>query len=190
MNAMMNNRVKDSNLFGCSDFARELPDLILVPGAMPSAAAATHLRECPPCAEEYLSYQGTFTLLDGWQAPEPSPFFAQKMAVRLREEQAAPQMGWLERAQTSLNLNTGRHFRPMLAGALALLMVAGGGGLSLVSSLNSTGSTAVRPTTSATVEDLQILDRNEQAFQQMDVLQQEEDNAAQSTQDAPVQPHS
>ncbi len=31
---------------------------------------------------------------------------------------------------------------------------------------------------SATVNDLQILDRNEQAFQQMDALQQDDDNGA------------
>jgi hypothetical protein len=167
--------------FNCSNFQNELPDLVLTPGAMPSPAAAAHLRECPPCTDEYLSFQGTFAALDTWTAPEPSPYFDQKLAVRLREEQAAPPMGWFERLQTSLTLNTGRNFRPMLAGALALAMVVGGGSMYLP-------FLGTAPTPSATVNDLQILDRNEQAFQQLDVLQQDEDSAGtQTQQDAPVQ---
>ena len=160
----------------CRSFQDELPELILTPGATPSLAAVAHMRVCPPCAEEYLSFQSTFSLLDTWKAPAPTPYFDQKLAVRLREEQAAPSMGWLERLTTRFQLNTGRNFRPALAGALALVLVVGGGSFA-----GLTPSRQLHPVqASATVDDLQILDRNEQAFQQMDTLQQEDENNNQS----------
>ena len=163
-----------NTLNDCKIFQNELPDLVLTPGAKPSPAAVAHLRACPPCAEEYLSFQGTFSLLDTWTAPTPSSYFDQKLAVRLREEQAAPPMGWFERLTTRLQLNTGRSFRPAMAGALALVLVVAGAG-------SFAGITATHPIqASATVNDLQILDHNEQAFQQMDALQQDDDNGTQN----------
>ena len=161
-------------MMDCRSFSKELPDLVLTPGARPSPAALAHLRTCPPCAEEYVGFQKTFSLLDSWQVAEPSPYFDQKLAVRLREEQAAPRMGWLERMQTRLLLNTGRNFRPAMAGALALALVVGGGSYAGVNGVFQHGSTTQA---SAAVNDLQILDRNEQAFQVMDELQQDENSA-------------
>lgn len=157
----------------CKAFQNELPDLVLTPGARPSLAAVAHMKSCPPCAEEYLSFQQTFSLLDTWKAPEPTPYFDQKLAVRLREEQAAPRIGWVERLTTRLQLNTGRNFRPAMAGALALALVAAGAG-------SFAGFAPAHPIeASATVNDLQILDRNEQALQQIDALQQDDDNGTQ-----------
>lgn len=155
----------------CKNFKNELPDLVLTPGARPTVAAVAHMRDCPPCAQEYLSLQDTFSTLDSWNAPEPTPYFDQKLAVRIREEQVAPRMSWLERLQTRLLFNTGRNFRPAMASALAVALLAGGGGFVGVNARHA-GQPAA---TSATVNDLQILDRNEQAFQQMDELQQDED---------------
>lgn len=166
----------------CKSFQTELPDLVLTPGARPSLAAVAHMKSCPPCAEEYLSFQETFAALDRWHAPEPTPYFDQKLGVRLREQQANPRMGFFESLYTRLTLNTGRSFRPAMAGALALALVAGGGSYLGLSNLHS----AV-PQASATVNDLQILDRNEQAFQQLDVLQQDDDTpAGNSTDDPPI----
>ena len=152
----------------CKTFQDELPELVLTPGATASTAAVAHLKVCPPCTEEYLSFQETFRTLDAWVTPEPTPYFDQKLAVRLREEQAAPRMGWLERLTTSVQLNTGRNFRPMVAGALALALIVGGGSVVGVNSFQQIQA----PQTSATVQDLQILDRNDQALQQLDRLQQ------------------
>jgi hypothetical protein len=169
----------------CTDFKNELPDLIMTPNAQPSLAAVAHLKDCPPCTEEYLSFQRTFAVLDTWTAPEPSVYFDQKMYVRLREEQAAPKMGWFESLMTRLQFNTGRQFRPAMAGALALALIVGGGSFAGLSGIRQQPVQA-----SATVDDLQILDRNEQAFEQLDQLQQDEDSGPQSTDDsgAPVQP--
>lgn len=167
----------------CKEFQNELPDLILTPGAQPSPAAAAHLSVCPPCTEELRSFTETFAVLDTWTVPAVSPYFDQKMHVRLREEQAAPRMGWLESLKARFLYNTGRQFRPAMAGALALALLAGGGGL-LGYDL-SAGKPAQPAEASATVQDLQILDRNATAFQQLDQLQQDEDNTApQSAPDA------
>ena len=164
----------------CKNFQNELTDLVLTPGATPSLAAVAHLKVCPPCTEEYLSFQRTFSLLDTWTAPEPTPYFDQKLAVLLREEQAAPRMGWFESLATRLRFNTGRNFRPAVAGALALALIVGGGSVATIG----------RPApvqASATVTDLQILDRNEQAFKQLDELQQDDSSGAQTDPGATTQ---
>ncbi len=158
----------------CKTFQSELPDLVLTPGSRASVAAVAHMRSCPPCAEEYTSFQHTFAALDAWQAPAPTPYFDQKLHVRLREEQANPRMGFFEKLYTRMMFNTGRNFRPAMAGALALALIAAGGG----SYVGLNTHAAPVPQASATVNDLQILDRNEQAFQQLDALQQDEDTPA------------
>jgi hypothetical protein len=165
------------NNMDCKSFESELMDLVLTPDSTPSVAAVAHMKACPPCAEEYVSFQQTFSLLDTWKAPEPTPYFDQKLAVLLREEQAAPRMSWFESLMTRMRLNTGRSFRPAMAGALSLALLVGGG--SVLVPLH--GNQPVPA--SAAIKDLQILDRNEQAFQQLDELQQEDDNGSQPSQD-------
>ena len=158
----------------CKACQSALPDLLLEPvdaqGAVVKgrlSEARAHLAACAACAQELASLEATFALLDSWDAPEVSPYFDQKMAVRLREEQAAPAAGWFERLRDRLLLNTGRQFRPALAGALALVLIVGGGGFGI-----SNFTHAVQA--SATVNDLQILDKNEKALQQMDQLLQDD----------------
>jgi hypothetical protein len=163
----------------CKTFETELMDLVLVPDSTPSVAAVAHMKSCPPCAEEYVSFQQTFSLLDTWKAPEPTPYFEQKLAVLIREEQASPRMGWFESLMTRMRLNTGRNFRPAMIGALSLALIAGGGSVLVVAPFPGSHPDQA----SATVKDLQILDRNEQAFQQLDELQQDDENRVQPTQD-------
>ncbi len=116
--------------------------------------------------------KATFALLDTWKAPDPSPYFDQKLAVRLREEETLAPAGWFERLKSRFLFNTGRQFRPALAGALALILLVGGG---TVASL--TGFPHSAPETSATVQDLQILDKNAQTLQTMDQLLQDDSPA-------------
>ena len=105
-----------------------LPNLIFDPAAPENAAARAHIAACGRLRNSDLaSLQATLSLLDTWQAPGVSPYFDQKLAVRLRELQSAPPAGWFEQLKTRLLLNTGRHLRPALAGALALVLVAAGG---------------------------------------------------------------
>ena len=160
-----------NRLTSCKDCRSILPDLLLDPAASSNAAARAHLESCPACNEEFRSLQATLYLLDAWQAPEPSPYFDQKLTVRLREEQAAPPAGWFERLRTRLTLNTGRQFRPAVAGALALVILLGGGTAANI----STRRVIANP--SATVNDLQILDKNAQALQTMDQLLQDDSSS-------------
>ena len=150
----------------CQDCKFALSDLLLDPEAPSNAAALAHMESCAPCRKEFNSLQATFDLLDTWQAPEPSVYFDQKLAVRLREAQAGPPAGWFERLRSRLLFNTGRQFRPALAGALALVLLVGGGAIADLSGLHYFS----KPAVSATVNDLQILDKNAQALQTMDQL--------------------
>ncbi len=153
----------------CKNCQSVLLDLLLDPGAPSNAAARSHIESCTECNREFKSLEATFALLDTWKAPEPSPYFDQKLAVRLREEQARAPEGWFERLKSRLLFNTGRQFRPALAGALALALIVGGGTFANLSSLGHS-----TPQASAAVQDLQILDKNDQALQAMDQLLQDD----------------
>jgi hypothetical protein len=156
----------------CKTCKSAMPDLLLDPTSAASADARVHLNSCVACQEELASLQSTFALLDMWEAPEPSPYFDQKFAVRLREEQATPPASWFERLQSRLLFNTGRQLRPVLIGSMALVLVLGGGTFAGISSLSPHEEKAE---VSATVGDLQILDKNDLAMQQMDQLLQDDD---------------
>jgi len=163
----------------CTTCKAALPDLLLDPASV-NTGAREHMSACPGCAAEFAELQATFELLDAWEAPEVSPYFDQKLAVRLREEQQAPPASWLERLRSRLLFNTGRQFRPAMVGAMALLLVAGGGGVG-ISTLSHPKSA---PEFSATVNDLQIVDKNEQALEQVDQLLQ--DDSPDDSSDAPT----
>ena len=155
----------------CHTCQAELPELLLDP-AIDSHAVHAHLAACPDCQKEFASLKATFALLDAWQAPEPSLYFDQKLAVRMREELANPPEGFFERMRSRLLFNTGRQFRPALVGTMALLILLSGGTFAGLSTLPDHHAAKVQA--SATVDDLQILDKNDQAIQQMDQLLQED----------------
>lgn len=163
----------------CRSCQSALPDLLLDPNSRSNAAARIHLAQCAACAQELKSLEATFDLLDSWGAPEPSSYFDQKLSVRLREEQSLAPAGWLELLKSRLLFNTGRQFRPAMAGALALALVVGGGTYANLSSSQPDIEA------SATVQDLQILDKNDQALQTMDQLLQE-DSAVDDGTAAPI----
>jgi hypothetical protein len=160
-----------------------LPDLLLDPAGPVAASAQLHLDACPACKQEFHALQATFNLLDTWEAPEPSTYFDQKLAVRLREEQSAPPESWFERLRDRILFNTGRQFRPALTGALALALLVGGGTAANLFSHPSGRRANYGSSYSATVNDLQILDKNAQALQTMDQLLQDD-----SSEEAPAPP--
>ena len=152
----------------CPEMKRKMPDWLFEP--LPEEGQS-HLAACPGCAEELASLKKTWDLLDEWQAPEPSAFFDAKLFARLREEQAKPSAGWLERTQAWLLYRSNLQFRPLAAGALATVLVVGGG---TFAALNY--ATPPPPDTSATVRDLQSYDGNAQVFQQLNALDGDEDS--------------
>jgi anti-sigma factor RsiW len=158
----MNNEMKKIDCKSCRE---HLADLLLDESyAAKRPDIAAHMAACPECSVELAELQSTFALLDQWHAPEPSAFFDTKLKARLREAAASEPEGIWERMRSFLQFSTGRGLRPAMAGALALAMVASGGGF-LISSYQRP---VVAP--SAAVNDLRILDNNAQALQQMDQL--------------------
>ncbi len=163
----------------CHNCQSVLPELLLDPAAASNAEARAHIEGCAPCREELRSLEATFALLDDWKAPEPSPYFDQKLAVRLREAQAESPEGWFGRLRDRLLFNTGRQFRPALTGALALALLVTGGTITGISIAGHTGPAQA----SATISDLQSLDNNAQTIQTMDQLLQDDN----SSDDAPAE---
>ena len=105
-------------------------------------------------------------LLDEWQAPELSPWFDGRMMARFREEQQRAPESWFSRVRDRFLFGNTVSMKPVLAGAMALLLVAGGGGY-----LQLQHSQRAMPVqASATVQDLQLLVNNDQAIQGMDQL--------------------
>lgn len=106
-------------------------------------------------------------LLDDWHAPEPSPWFDGKMMARFREETQRPPESLFARLRDRWLFGNGSFMKPVMVGSLALLLVGVGGGYLEMTHL----STPDRPASvSATVQDLQILDNNDQAIQGMSQL--------------------
>ncbi len=172
------------SLMNCKRCQTALPDLLLDPTSPTARAAQLHLSACPACQTELAELQSAFSLLDSFQAPEPSPWFDTRLAVRLREAQAAPPASLWQRLRDTVQFSTGRHLRPALAGALALVLLAGGGtAAQLAGAFHHAPEQA-----SATVQDLQILDRNDQAFQTMDQLLDEPSTPSQDENSGPNSP--
>jgi len=148
----------------------EIRDLMLDVAAGSGEASPTmheHLSSCDACAHKLADMQKTMALLDEWQAPEPSPYFDTRLMARLREEQAKPQRSpWFS------------WFRmPVLAGALALVLMMGGGvtwfthrgGLSIDAQKNPPNG-PVQQAVGTAVGDLQTLDRNADLYANFDLL--------------------
>src|SRR5271163_379967 len=156
----------------CPEMKKSLVDLFLESRALPDEAKK-HVAECSACAEELAGMERTWKLLDEWQAPEPSAFFDAKLYARLREEKEGAPASMFERAKAWLLYSSNLHLRPVAAGALATILVIGGGTFALL----DYQATPAAPT-SATVRDLQSFDGNAQLFQQLNALDGDEDSAA------------
>jgi anti-sigma factor RsiW len=149
----------------CKSCREHLADLLLDESYAARPEMAAHLEACAGCSSELAELKATFAMLDHWEAPEPTPFFDTKLKARLREAVASEPESLWQRMRSFLLFSTGRSLRPAMAGALALAMIAGGGGV-----LIGVHQQAVPVAASPTVNDLKIMDNNAQALQQMDQL--------------------
>jgi anti-sigma factor RsiW len=120
-------------------------------------AVQEHLATCAACAQEVASLRETMNLLDEWQAPEPSPYFAARLRAHLREEQAQQSRSWLAWLR-----------RPAVVTAAAALMAVGVGMLEGVH-WKETHRDIVADT-GAAVSDLQYLDNHADLFTDFDAL--------------------
>ena len=105
-------------------------------------------------------------LMDEWHAPEPSPWFNARMAARFRAEVQRPPEGLFARIRDRWLFSRDAALKPVIASAMALTLIAGGGTWWQMSHVQPVQSVGV----SATVQDLQILENNAQAIQQMGQL--------------------
>lgn len=162
----MKNTDTNMNTMNCKTCQTHLPDLLL-DGSYAAAhpEIAGHLNSCELCAKELGDLRATYALLDEWTAPEPSPYFDSRLRARVREAAEAQPEGLFERMYAFLKFGTGFQLRSAMAGALMLVVLAGGG---TFAGIEIAGHPKPQP--SATVNDLKILDNNAQALQQMDQL--------------------
>jgi anti-sigma factor RsiW len=131
--------------------------LDLVAGNAPSIEVEKHLHACTGCATKVSEFRSTMSLLDEWQAPEPSPYFDTRLKARMREQaatQPAAFMGWFR--------------RPVLAAAMAGLMALGVIMLGVVD--HDRHTVEQRAQSVSAVTDLQSLDNNEDLFATFDIL--------------------
>lgn len=150
----------------CEKLQTHYPDLLFDPARVP-AEALQHVKECSNCAGELEELNATMRALDTWKAPEPSPYFDTRLAVRLREARESNAPGWMERLRLRLLFGSDLHLRPVAAAALALAIVLGGGSYLGVQTLTHSAAPQHQRAVSATVNDLELLDSSAQTLQQL-----------------------
>jgi len=133
-----------------------------------SAELRDHVEECPDCARELTELRATLALMDQWATPEANPFFDAKLLARLRTEQQAPPAGFLERLKARFLYGSSLRMQPLMAGALGLVVLVGGGTYADL----AWQQMGHRTQQSAALRDLQSLDGNAQVFQQLDSVDQ------------------
>jgi len=153
----------------CPETKKNMADWLFAP--IPEEARK-HIAECAGCAEELASIEKTWKVLDEWQAPEPSAFFDARLYARLRREREEAPASLFEQAKAWILYRSNLHMRPLAAGAMATLLVVGGGTFAL---LDHQAAPVVQA--SATVRDLQSYDGNAQLFQQLNALDGDDDSA-------------
>lgn len=151
----------------------QIADLLLDPAAA-APAAREHVAACAECGRELSELKAAMRVMDDWEAPEPTPYFDTRLAARLREEKSNPPASLWERMRARLLYGSSLQFRPIAAGALALLLMIGGGTAVWVQH----GAQPPAPQESAAVHDLQLLDGNSQVYQQLNSLDGDADDAS------------
>ena len=163
-----------ANKIDCRKVESALPELLLDQNAGVSPEVRAHLAACTACETKLSDLRATMRLLDEWHAPEVSPYFDSKLAARLRSEKEAPPAGFFERLQARLMFGTNLQLKSVAAIA-ALAVILGGGSYAGFTEFHQQQEAQA---VSATVNDLQILDRNDQVISQLDVLDDTADAGA------------
>ena len=144
----------------------KLANLLLDPASAPAKVLA-HVEGCEGCRRALDELRTTMTLLDSWQAPEPSPYFLSRLEARMREERAAGPAGWLATLRARLVYGTGTQIRPLAAMAMTIMLLVGGG--TYLGVTNWDQPPAV-PQQTAVVHDLETLDSNAQLLDQLEAI--------------------
>jgi hypothetical protein len=161
----------------------KLADLLLDPQSV-SPEMRHHVDGCSECRRELEELRSTMALMDAWEVPEANPFFDAKLLARVRAERDAAPAGFFERLRDRFVYGSSLRMRPLMAGALALVVLVGGG------TYANLAWQASRPHESAAVRDLQVLDGNAEVFQQLDSIDQSQDQQNQDSEGSPGSPAS
>jgi len=157
----------------CETLKNRMPDLLLdasFSGTPEGELANNHLAKCAACTEELRGLQATMGLLDLWQAPEVSLYFDTRMATRMREEVAAAPQGLWQKLIHGFPLLSSLSLKPVVAGVMACAIVVGGATYAGVAFFEQPHASAAE---SATLRDLQSLDRNAQTIDDLNSLDQQ-----------------
>ena len=150
----------------CAGMEAKLANLLLDPAsAQPKVLA--HVEECEGCRRALDELRATMTLLESWQAPEPSPYFLSRLEARMREERAAEPAGWFAVLRARLVYGTGTHIRPLAAMAMTIMLLVGGGAYLGVTDWDKPPAV---PQQASVVHDLQTLDSNAKLLDQLEAI--------------------
>ena len=155
----------------CAGMNDKLADLLLDPDGAP-AKVRTHVEGCDRCRRELDELRATMSLMDAWEAPEPSPYFLTRLDARMRDERAAEPAGWLKREiarlRASFVYGSRTHVRPLAAMAMTVMLLVGGGTYLGVTNWDQP-PVAVSPQ-AAVVHDLQNMDNNAQVLDELEAI--------------------
>jgi anti-sigma factor RsiW len=155
----------------CDNLRGDFMEAVLSGPEAASPQLQEHLRSCAACARELAAFQQTMSVLDEWQAPEPSPYFSSRLRAQMREAAAMQPGGWLAWLR-----------RPVVAAAAVVLVAAGAGLLEMgrvkhddntLATNNQPGVVRVNSNPGTPVGDLQYLDKNADLFSDFDALDEE-----------------
>lgn len=144
----------------CNELRDQLVEVAC--GTEASAEVSRHVESCTACATTLNELRKTMSLLDEWEAPEPTPYFDVRLQARMREEKQKAQASWLDWFS-----------KPVLGIAAAVLLVAG---VSLMEYHNSSGvdkgvgSQPTKVVAGTATGDLQFLDKNSDVLEDFDAL--------------------
>jgi len=161
----------------CEQLHETMLDLAARPDNAGSEQAA-HLAACPACAAKLAELRSTMALLEGWKAPEPSPYFDARLRARMREEAGNEASRGFFAALTPGWLRNPAVLRPLAAAAFTLIVAAG---IGLYHFTGDSGSAATpvptpqavvqtAPAEGSAVADLQTLDKNADVLADFDLL--------------------
>lgn len=165
----------------CRKSSEYLADMFFDPESV-ADSVKSHVAGCHDCSAELASMGATMNVLNEWKAPEVSPFFSAKMSARIRAESNAAPAGFFEKLRSRLLFNSNMQMRPVAVTALTVVIAIGGASYAGYFGFeHQNRGQSANVTQSAAVKDLQSLDRNEQVFQQLNSLDQQDDDDAGST---------
>ncbi|HEY2857650.1 MAG TPA: hypothetical protein VGJ21_04490 [Terracidiphilus sp.] len=154
----------------CAGMETSLAELLLDPETAPAAVKA-HVAECDGCRSELDELRATMSAMDAWETPEPNPYFMTRFQARLNEERQARPAGFFERLRARMMYGSQMHTRPLVAMALTVLLLVGGG-----TYLDIYWQGPATDTHTAVVHDLQTLDNNAQLLDQLENLSSDDNS--------------